>query len=155
MYTSLLWLMATSVYAKNTFSALKSNALIDKYTSKDQEPVLILLTQWNVKDMVPESKQTNSRGIFLNYAAPLCEAPACHGIELYNDDTGELLCRVNGLSGMNGTNGFIRYDPCRWEGDYYLELLWNTKLTSTKEINPSYGCSEESASWQLQGGILF
>ena len=48
-------------------------------------------------DMIDNKKIGNSTGFELIYAAPHCHAPTCLSMELYDSDTGNLLCRVDGI----------------------------------------------------------
>lgn len=47
-----------------------------------------------------------------------CHAPACMGIELYNADTGNLLCHIKPVMGTGDAamdeSGYIWLPPCQW-----------------------------------------
>jgi len=42
---------------------------------------------------------TGYKGINLTFAGPHCHAPACISMELYNADTGKLICRSEPIYG--------------------------------------------------------
>ena len=105
----------------------------------------------------------------LIYAGGHCHAPSCLSIELFRNDTGELLCRQlpvfggRGASTINGTRfdepGYIALPPCLFgEEDEGLVppvfLSWDTNLSSVKRSNSTYGHSGEMASWQMRGVII-
>ena len=89
-------------------------------------------------------------------------------IELYNSDTGELLCRQNGIMGKtahpakvgrDGTfdeAGYVTIPPCLWgEGNQGLPhpqlLTWDANLTAVKVANSTYGHTGEMSHWQMRG----
>jgi len=96
--------------------------------------VHVITSKWKVSEFVDTDR--NPEGIELIYAGPHCHAPTCLSMELYNSDTGKLLCRVTPLVGKgrsrNSTNsgsganaageneemydeaGFIAMPPCLW-----------------------------------------
>merc|ERR1712176_435868 len=55
----------------------------------------------------------------LMYAAPHCHAPACKRMEIWNRDTGELLCGVNaeygsGQAAIDEESYVVGIPPCIW-----------------------------------------
>ena len=98
-------------------------------------------------------------GINLIYAGGHCHAPSCLSMELYNVDTGELLCRQEPVFGQGSGQpydelGYIALPPCLWgpasEGLVPPTLLaWNTNLMSIKRNNNPYSHYGEMASWQV------
>ena len=98
-----------------------------------------------------------------------CHAPSCLKMELWNADTGELLCRQlptygTLLSNSTGSRrfdekGYLALPPCVW-GDPALGLeappllLWNTNLTAVKQCNSTYGHTGEMALWQGRGIVV-
>lgn len=111
----------------------------------------------------------NTSGFELIYAGGHCHAPTCIDIELYNADTGELLCRNVGVYGGTGARtiagskwdepGYLAIPPCLWgskeEGLMEPVLLgWNATLKSVKRANSTYGHSGEMALWQMRGTIV-
>merc|ERR1711959_58506 len=91
-------------------------------------------------------------------------------MELYNADTGELLCRhvpsygksVHPSAGNNtkfDEQGYITLPPCLWgpasQGLQLPPLLrWDSNLTSIKRNNNTYGHTGEMASWQMQAVVV-
>ena len=86
-------------------------------------------------------------------------------MELYNGDTGELLCHVDGDLGKGQKNikfdehGYIKINPCLWGYDEGLltppYISWNTSLISIKKNNNTWGHYGEMASWQMRGILAF
>ena len=130
---------------------------------KPYECIHMITARWQTKDMINSKYIDNNSGVKLIYAAPHCHAPSCISMELYNDDTGELLCLVKSIMGK-GTNkkfdekGYIRLDPCLWgydDGLYNPPLLkWNSNLSSIKRNNNTYKHYGEMASWQMRGVVI-
>ena len=103
------------------------------------------------------------------YVGAHCHAPACISEELYNADTGELICRNvptygTMAGGANGTHrfeekGYLALPPCVW-GDPALGLTeppllrWETNLLSIKKVNSTYAHTGEMALWQGRGILV-
>jgi len=99
----------------------------------------------------------------LIYAGGHCHAPSCISIELYRNDTGELLCRQLPLYGTGNVThdkfdeaGYVALPPCLWGDDKGLNpsvlLPPNTPLLSIKKnVNTHVGHFGEMASWQMRG----
>jgi hypothetical protein len=97
-----------------------------------------------------------------------CHAPTCISQELYNSDTGELICRQEAAYGTlaAGATGELRFDekgylavpPCVWGGEDGLQapplLAWDTNLTSIKRANSTYAHTGEMALWQGRGILV-
>jgi hypothetical protein len=94
-----------------------------------------------------------------------CHSPACLGGELYNDDTGELLCRVTPLLGNSTAamfeESYIWLPPCQWgtggdDGLAVSPILYpKTNLRSVKYGNSTYGHTGVMAIWQSRGAIAY
>mmetsp|Transcript_5759 Transcript_5759/g.12550 ORF Transcript_5759/g.12550 Transcript_5759/m.12550 type:complete len:150 (-) Transcript_5759:118-567(-) len=106
---------------------------------------------------------TKTKGIELVYAAPHCHAPSCISMELYNADTGELICHVKPTFGVSNEvyneKGFLALPPCLWgeesEGLLPPSLLsLDTTLLSIKKNNSTMGHTGEMASWQMRGVVV-
>lgn len=112
--------------------------------------------KWNVSNMR------------LIYAGGHCHAPSCISIELYRNDTGELLCSQVPVYGKGEVHkdkydeaGYATIPPCLWgpesEGlSPSVFLPENTPLLSIKRnrnmVNGvSMGHFGEMASWQMRG----
>ena len=130
---------------------------------RPNECVHMITSRWQTKDMISKKLITNNLGVKLIYAAPHCHAPSCISMELYNDDTGELICSVTpgigkGTSNKYDEKDYIRLDPCLWGYDKGLYqppvLKWNTNLSSIKRNNNTYKHYGEMASWQMRGVVV-
>jgi hypothetical protein len=87
-------------------------------------------------------------------------------MELYNADTGQLLCHVDMLRGSGGTEpfderGYIAIPPCLWSSNgtndglsppHFLPL--NATLLSIKRANSTWPHTGEMASWQMRGVLV-
>ena len=116
-------------------------------------------------DLLSANQRGTSIGTKLIYAAPHCHAPTCISMELYNGDTGQLLCHVDGVLGQGrdqvryDEKGYIRLNPCVWGPDEGLSeapfISWNTSLISIKKNNNTWGHYGEMASWQMRGTLVY
>lgn len=110
---------------------------------------------------------SQSRGIKLIYASAHCHAGSCHSMELYNMDTGTLICRVLPVVGHSddevfNERGYIALPPCLFsdnttsgEGLLSPEVLaMNTTLMSIKRVNTTFGHTGEMAMWQMRGVLV-
>ena len=123
-----------------------------------------ITARWQVKDMVKTDLIEGNTGIELIHAAPHCHAPTCISMELYNSDTGDLICRVVPRYGKGNVTkkydekDYITIDPCVWGYDEGLikplKFSWDTNLTSIKKNNNTYTHYGEMASWQCRA-VLF
>merc|ERR1719348_1759266 len=100
------------------------------------------------------------QGINLIYAGGHCHAPSCISMELYNADTGSLLCSHYPTYGQThevyDELGYLALPPCLWgeEKDGLMPpvfLPFNANLTSIKRNNNTYAHYGEMASWQMRG----
>jgi hypothetical protein len=102
-------------------------------------------------------------GVQLIYAGPHCHAPDCLSMELYNAETGELICGMqpefgNGTATYNEA-GYVALPPCVWGNpeDGLMKppfLPLDTELLSIKRNNNTYGHYGEMASWQMRGVVV-
>lgn len=105
---------------------------------------------------------TATKGIELIYAGAHCHAPSCISLELYNGDTGELICRQLPVFGQSDKiydeEGYIAIPPCLWGADDGLLpppfLSLDTNLVSIKKNNNTVGHYGEMASWQMRGNVV-
>merc|ERR1712012_633752 len=102
-------------------------------------------------------------GINLIYAAGHYHAPSCLSMELYNADTGMLLCRHDPVYGkthqVHDELGYVAIPPCLWgepeEGlSKPIFLHFNTNLTSIKRNNNTNTHYGEMAMWQMRGVMV-
>jgi len=138
----------------------------------------VITSRWQVRDMMKDcsirndaswctgegtADSTKTKGIELVYAAPHCHAPSCISMELYNADTGELICHVKPTFGVSNEvyneKGFLALPPCLWgeesEGLLPPSLLsLDTTLLSIKKNNSTMGHTGEMASWQMRGVVV-
>jgi hypothetical protein len=122
-----------------------------------------ITSEWHVYDFVDGNEQSTA-GIELIYAGPHCHAPTCLSMELYNADTGDLLCHSDAIkgsgSGLYDEHGYLSIPPCLWsENDddgtpSPVFLPFNTRLLSIKRANSTYPHTGEMASWQMRGVII-
>ena len=100
----------------------------------------------------------------LIYAGGHCHAPSCLSIELFRNDTGELLCRQLPYYGGGDVAkdkfdeaGYVVLPPCLWgpeeEGlQASFVVPKGTPLHSIKKNrNTNMGHYGEMASWQMRG----
>lgn len=109
--------------------------------------------------------ESESNGFFrLAYAAFHCHAPACISGELWNDDTGELICRNEAVYGT-GTKAFNEsayvtgIPPCVWgteaEGLAPFPILHLTSnLSTVKRGNSTNGHWGVMALWQARATYM-
>jgi hypothetical protein len=140
--------------------------------------VQVIMSRWKVRDMMNgcslqkdsglctgegSTDSNKTAGVRLIYAGPHCHAPSCLSMELYNADTGELLCGMEPVRGQSDQvydeNGFLAIPPCLWgdvsEGLLSPELLsLDTALLSIKRNNSTMGHTGEMASWQMRGVVI-
>ena len=142
--------------------------------------VQVITSRWKVLDMMRDcslrpdaswctgkgsTDANKTEGVKLIYAAPHCHAPSCLSMELYNADTGQLLCHVEPVFGRGESdmpydeNSFIAIPPCLWgdakEGLAPPQLLsLDTTLLSIKRNNNTIPHTGEMASWQMRGILV-
>ena len=138
--------------------------------------IQVITSQWKVSDFVrnaPWSQMwgqgpnaTKADGIKLIYAGPHCHAPSCLSMELYNADTGDLLCHVEPKVGTSTTEiydelGFLAIPPCLWSDNPDDGLMapvflpMNASLLSIKRNNNTVAHTGEMASWQMRGHMVY
>merc|ERR1712066_314026 len=94
----------------------------------------------------------------MGYAGAHCHAPACKSMELWNDDTGELLCNVT--AEYNGdAECVLVLPPCLWgsaeEGLKPPPVLHlNSNLSCVKRANNTYGHWGTMALWQMRASYI-
>jgi len=139
--------------------------------------VQVITSRWKVRDMMhacpsragSDCTGTDSAdadkiaGVRLIYAGPHCHAPDCLSMELYNADTGRLLCHMEPEFGASDEvydeRGYVALPPCLWgepsDGLQAPELLTlDTELLSIKRNNNTVGHYGEMASWQMRGVLV-
>ena len=102
-------------------------------------------------------------GVQLIMAGGHCHSPSCLSLELYNDDTNELLCAITPSMGtgdapMDETD-YLWLPPCQWgEEDPALrpppKLGLDTKLRTVKRSNSSVHHYGVMGIWQMRGAYL-
>ena len=115
---------------------------------------------------VGSTDPTETQGIKLIYASAHCHASSCHSMELYNADTGQLLCRVEPIVGQSDNTlyderGFLALPPCLWSDNADEKnlsapelLTLNTKLLSVKRSNTTFPHFGDMAMWQMRGVVV-
>ncbi|CAB9505419.1 Stress up-regulated Nod 19 [Seminavis robusta] len=137
--------------------------------------VQVITSQWKVQALLQDTKWSNmwgtgpnstkAEGIELINAMPHCHAPSCLSMELYNADTGQLLCHVQPKPGKSTNKvydelGYLAIPPCLWShnpDDGLMEppfLSTDTNLLSIKRNNNTVGHFGEMASWQMRGVVV-
>lgn len=142
------------------------------------ECVQVITARWKVRDMMIDCPihdaswctgkgSTNSsvtKGIKFIYIGPHCHAGTCLSMELYNADTGRLLCQIEPRHGK-GQNpnydeqNYLAIPPCLWghasEGLPEPELLsLETTLLAIKRNNNTFPHTGEMASWQMRAIVV-
>jgi len=137
------------------------------------ECIYQITSHFTVQEMVQEcdvrkqptcwGNTTDYDGIHLIYAAGHCHAPSCLSMELYNADTGMLLCAHNPVYGKThevfDELGYVTIPPCLWgpeqEGLVPPTFLpFNANLTSIKRNNNTNTHYGEMAMWQMRGVMV-
>jgi hypothetical protein len=99
----------------------------------------------------------------LLYAAPHCHGPACKRIELWNQDTGELLCANEptygtGTEAVNEKGYLVAIPPCIWGYEPGLQrpprISLDSNLTAVKVANSTHSHTGVMALWQMRAGYL-
>ena len=133
--------------------------------------IQVISSRWSVRQLLRNCDgpwctgrdSHNADGIELIYAGPHCHAPSCLSMELYNADTGELLCHVEPRPGQSTDKvydelGFLAIPPCLWGHEDGLMkpvfLSTNTTLLSIKRNNNTRAHFGEMASWQMRGVVV-
>jgi len=130
--------------------------------------IYIITSRIKVSQMITDCENdrdlicpVNHTQISLIYAGGHCHAPSCISLELYNADTGQLICRqlpIIGTGGKFNELDYLHIPPCLWgEEEGLLQppvLSKNTNLLSIKKNNSTYAHYGEMASWQMRGIIL-
>lgn len=139
----------------------------------------MITSRFQVRDMIRDcptrpdaticsgTNASQAKGIKLIYASAHCHAGSCHSMELYNADTGILLCKVLPIVGQSDTEifnerGYIALPPCLFSDNKENgEGLWmpeevamNTTLLSIKRVNTTFGHVGEMAMWQMRGVLV-
>jgi len=109
-----------------------------------------------------DPKNVTAAGVQLIMAGGHCHAPACLSLELWNEDTGELLCQVTPALGSGdeaqNEKGYLWLPHCAWgEAAYGLKpppiIHLDTKLRSSKRTNSTYYHPGVMAIWQMRGAF--
>jgi hypothetical protein len=107
------------------------------------------------KDMGLEETPENYTGIMPLVIAPHCHAPSCISEELYNADTGDLICKVMAQYGTGdqafNESGFVALHPCLFGFEPGLRtpiiLSPETNLLAIKVFNNTYRHVGQMAQW--------
>lgn len=161
-------------YRQTEFSAGEFDVTPCPLGTPPSQCIQEITSRWSVREMLVDcslnnlwctgANSTAADGIELIYAGPHCHAPSCLSMELYNADTGELLCGVAPVVGQ-GTDelydelGFLAIPPCLWGAPVDglgspRFLSSNTTLLSIKRNNNTMPHTGEMASWQMRGIVV-
>lgn len=132
-----------------------------------------ITARWQVKDMINNCDTrgnpscsgniTDFDGVHLIYVAGHCHAPSCISMELYNADTGKLLCHHSPVYGKThdiyDEEGYLAIPPCLFGSEDSglvppTFLSFSTHLTSIKRNNNTAAHYGEMASWQMRGTLV-
>lgn len=141
--------------------------------TKPEDTIYQITAHFQTKDGVatcnprtsPHCAGDSQDGINLAYASCHCHAPSCLSCELWNADTGKLICRQVPTYGKSlaatkdnkyDEIGYIAVPPCVYgeEDDGLFPppyLKYDQNLTSIKKNNNTYGHYGEMAMWQMRG----
>mmetsp|Transcript_129827 Transcript_129827/g.277119 ORF Transcript_129827/g.277119 Transcript_129827/m.277119 type:complete len:521 (-) Transcript_129827:100-1662(-) len=134
------------------------------------EAVHEVTSTWQVRDMLhpcdsrtepycADPRLAGKDGLSLVMAGGHCHAPACISLELFDADTGELLCSIRPRFGKThkakDEESYLWLPPCQWgraeEGLMPPPLLHlDTNLTSIKRENSTYAHPGVMAIWQMR-----
>merc|ERR1712039_947050 len=108
---------------------------------------------------VTRIKEIDGGRFQLIYAGPHCHAPACAAMELWNTDTGELLCDVKPTYGDDDVECEMSLPPCVWgspaEGLKPLPVLHlDSNLTIVKYANSTNGHWGNMALWRMRAAYM-
>jgi len=101
-------------------------------------------------------------GIKLLMAVTHCHTPNCLKQELWNDDTGELICAVQPVQGANDTVfneiGYVFTPPCTWgsaaEGFLVPPVIkMDSNLRMVSYYNSTYGHPGQMGIWQMKAAF--
>jgi len=101
-------------------------------------------------------------GVALVMAGGHCHSPACLSLELFNDETGELLCRISPRMGTGDKpydeSGYIWLPPCQWGHESRLRpppvLPLDLRLRAVKRANASAYHYGVMGIFQMRGTYL-
>lgn len=135
------------------------------HTVRSDFPASVMFTKCDPRSEVycADPRNVTSAGVQLIMAGGHCHAPACLSLELWNRDTGELLCRVTPKHGSGDAAqdeaGYLWLPHCAWgqAGDGLRPppvLHLKTNLTSVKRANSTYYHYGVMAIWQMRGAFL-
>jgi len=101
-------------------------------------------------------------GVQLLMAGGHCHAPACLSLELWNDDTKELVCRVTPRLGHGDAvydeAGYVYLPPCQWGHEPHLHpppfLALDANLSAVKKTNSSVYHYGVMGIWQMRGAYM-
>jgi len=103
------------------------------------------------------------KGVKMIYCSGHCHAPSCISMELYNEDTGKLLCKQTPVVGTGteiyNEKGYIAIPPCLFSekeaGLIEPDLLtWDTNLLAIKKNNNTNAHYGDMAMWQCRGVLV-
>lgn len=164
-YQNLVRFYWTTEYAAGEYDVVQCPA-----GTPSEECIYTITAHFTVNNMVDDcptrggsgctGPKGNSTGINIMYAGGHCHAPSCLSLDLYNADTGQLICRQMPTYGTGteifNEEGYLALPPCLWgsaaEGlQEPIFLGFGTNLVSIKANNNTYYHYGEMASWQMRG----
>jgi len=111
---------------------------------------------------VGSSDPNITAGVKLIRINPHCHAPTCLSMELYNEDTGDLICGVRPIYGTGSElfneKDYVNIPPCVWGHSAGLReppmLPLDTNLLAIKRCNSTFGHTGEMGHWQMRGVVV-
>lgn len=139
--------------------------------------VQVVTARWTVASMMQDCSTLDNvwctgigssdpkvtEGVKLIRINPHCHAPHCLSMELYNADTGHLLCYTEPIRGtgseLDNEKDYINIPPCIW-GDPDQGLLepphlpLGTSLMAIHRANNTHGHTGEMGHWQMRAVLV-
>eukprot|EP00928_Gymnodinium_smaydae_P022060 TRINITY_DN18651_c0_g1_i1.p1 TRINITY_DN18651_c0_g1~~TRINITY_DN18651_c0_g1_i1.p1 ORF type:complete len:647 (-),score=33.36 TRINITY_DN18651_c0_g1_i1:127-1860(-) len=111
---------------------------------------------------VGSSDPKRTAGVEFIRINPHCHAPTCLAMELYNADTGELICGVQPIKGTGSEvfneKDYVNIPACIWGHEPGLRkptmLTLETNLLAIKRCNNTFGHTGEMGHWQMRGVVV-
>lgn len=135
--------------------------------SPPESAIFTITARFQVKDLIipcstrgdPTCTGQPSQGIKLIYVSGHCHSATCVSLELYNADSGDLICQVLPIWGTGdevyNEKGYLALPPCLFGDQPGLQkpflLGLETNLLSIARNNNTYYHAGEMGMWQMRG----
>jgi hypothetical protein len=110
-----------------------------------------------------DPRNVTADGVAFIMAGGHCHAPSCLSLELWNNETGELICRVTPAMGTGDQafdeDGYLWLPHCAWGNPQDglkppVTFKPETKFVSIKKENSTYYHPGVMAIWQMRGAFV-